>query len=129
MIIIDIPGDLVKLNEHDNVNRNNKFAGAALKKKMTQQVADALVDEDFKITVPVYIGFKWYFSSKHDFDNIRFAAKYVLDGMIKAGVLPNDNQNWVLGFTGDEFIKVEKGHESVSVLVRDEDEVQNISIS
>lgn len=71
------------------------------------------------ITQPVKIGFHWFYSSKHDFDNIRFAAKYVLDGMVHAGVLPNDNQTWVRGFLGDEFYKVPKGQEKVIVEIHE----------
>lgn len=113
-----IKGDLAKLNEHDNANRSNRFGGAALKKRMNELVMKSL--EGAKpITKPCMIGFIWHYSGKHDFDNIRFGAKYVLDGMQKAGVLPNDNQNWVKGFSGDVFVKVDKGMEGVIVDVEE----------
>lgn len=112
---IEILGDLAKLNEHDNANRTNRFGGAALKKKMTDLVAQQAALKGRVIDEPVLIGFHWYFSSRHDFDNIRFAAKYVLDGLVKAGILPNDNQTWVKGFSGDLFYKVDKGNEKVIV--------------
>lgn len=108
--------NLAKLNEHDSANRANKFGGANLKKKMTELVAGELEGKRV-ITSPVKLGFVWGYSSKHDFDNIAFARKYVLDGMVKAHILPNDNQKWVKGFLGDEFIKVEEGGEYVTVLV------------
>lgn len=114
--IIKINGDLAKLNEHDSANRTNKFGGASLKKKMTELVADQLQYQAI-ITYPVKIGFVWYYSSRHDFDNIRFACKYVLDGLVHAGILPNDNQSWVKEFTGDKFVKVEKGNEGVYILI------------
>jgi Holliday junction resolvase RusA-like endonuclease len=110
-----IEGDLAKLNEHDNANRVNRFAGAKLKERMTNQVAWQLNGKP-AITEPCYITFYWRYSSRHDFDNIRFACKYILDGMIKAGVLPNDNQTWVHGFGGDYFEKVSKGDEGVTVV-------------
>lgn len=113
-----IMGNLAKLNEHDNANRSNRFGGAALKKRMNELVIEALEGAE-PVTKPCMIGFKWFYSGKHDFDNIRFGAKYVLDGMQKAGVLPNDNQNWVKGFTGDTFIKVDKGQEAVVVKVEE----------
>lgn len=120
MLIYKIRGNLAKLNEHDQANRANRFAGAKLKEKMNELVIKSLESQlDKKITKPCMIGFCWYYSSKHDFDNIRFAAKYVLDGMQKAGVLPNDNQNWVKGFMGDVFVKVEKGQEGVDVNVEE----------
>lgn len=111
-----IQGDLAKLNEHDNKNRVNRFAGAKLKADMTNLVAMQLIGKP-AITEPCYVTFHWRFSGKHDFDNIRFACKYVLDGMVKAAILPNDNQKWVLGFGGDYFTKVPKGEEGVTVVV------------
>ena len=39
--------------------------------------------------------FRWHVKSRHDSDNIAFAKKYVLDGMVKAGVLENDNPKCV----------------------------------
>jgi Holliday junction resolvase RusA-like endonuclease len=117
MLIIRIEGSLSTLNEHDNANRNNRFGGAALKKKNTAAVANQFPNPSHRIDYPVKIGFIWYYSGKFDFDNIRFACKYVLDGLVKAGILLNDNQTWVKGFTGDEFIKVKKGEECVDVLI------------
>ena len=109
-----IQGQLATLNEHELASRGNKFGGAALKKRMTDFVALQVKNKQ-KITRPCIVTFHWYYSTKHDFDNIRFAAKYVLDGLVKAKILPNDNQKWVLGFGGDCFIKVPKGQEKVIV--------------
>lgn len=111
-----IRGDLAKLNEHDGANRANRFAGAKLKEQMTTLVAYQLMGKQ-AITEPCWVTFYWKYSSRHDFDNIRFACKYVLDGFVKAGILPNDNQKWVLGFRGDYFEKVAKGDEGVTVVV------------
>lgn len=115
---ITIKGQLATLNDHDNANRSNRFIGAKLKQENTDIVAWQCKKYP-KITKPCIITFHWYFSTKHDFDNIRFAAKYILDGMIKAGILPNDNQAWILGFGGDYFIKVPKGEEKVLVEIEE----------
>jgi hypothetical protein len=45
----------------------------------------------------------------------------VNDGLVKAGVLPNDNQKWVLGFDYDVFIKAAKGKEGVVVEINEYD--------
>jgi Holliday junction resolvase RusA-like endonuclease len=111
-----INGVLADLNKHDNANRSNRFGGAALKKEQTDFVAWQLKGKK-KITNPCTIEFTWYFSGRFDFDNICFARKYLLDGMVKAGVLVDDNQKWVLGFDGDRFIKVVKGKEKVVMIV------------
>lgn len=109
-----INGQLADLNKHDQANRNNKFGGAALKKEQTDLVAWQLKGKQ-KIALPCTIEFIWYYSGRHDFDNLRFGCKYILDGMVKAGVLKNDNQKCILGFIGDTFIKVPKGKEKVEV--------------
>lgn len=111
-----IKGKFITLNQHDGANRANKFMGAKIKHEMTDMVAVQLAGKG-TITAPCYVTFHWQYSSRADFDNIRFACKYVLDGMVKAGVLPNDNQKWVLGFRGDYFEKVAKGEEGVTVTV------------
>ena len=114
--LITIKGQLATLNEHDQANRANKFGGAKLKKEQTELVAWQVKKHPL-ITKPCTLTFHWYFSGKFDFDNIRFACKYIQDGMVKAGVLKDDSQKYVLGYGGDYFIKVAKGSEKVVVEV------------
>lgn len=111
---LTINGSLAKLNDHDSANRANKFGGAALKKKMTDMVT--LQCSRLKpIEGESIITFYWFVSGKHDYDNVRFGAKYILDGMVKSGKLPNDSPKYIVGFGGDYFTKVEKGEEKVIV--------------
>ena len=57
-----------------------------------------------KIDKPVYIKFIWYEQNcKRDKDNVAFAKKFILDALQKSGILPNDNNQYVLGFQ-DEFV-------------------------
>lgn len=86
-----ITGQLATLNEHDNANRVNRFAGAALKKRMTEHVAHQAASME-PLTNPVFMDYEWFISTRHDYDNIAFARKYVQDGVVHAGKLPNDNQ-------------------------------------
>lgn len=111
-----IKGKLATLNEHDGANRRNRFLGAKMKHEMTDLVMWQVKGKP-AISGPCILSFHWYYSSRADFDNIRFACKYVLDGMVKAGVLVDDNQKHILGFGGDLFTKVEKGEEKVIVSV------------
>lgn len=58
--------------------------------------------------------FRWYCKNqKKDPDNISFAKKFILDGMVKAGVLENDGWKQVAGFQ-DEFY-LDKQHPRVEV--------------
>lgn len=113
-----IKGQLATLNEHDNANRSNRYSGAQLKKEMTELVAWQ-VKGATPIKIPCILTFHWYYSGKHDFDNIRFACKYIQDGLVKAGVLKDDSQKHILGYGGDYFIKVEKGQEKVIVEIEE----------
>jgi Holliday junction resolvase RusA-like endonuclease len=112
----EVRGKLATLNDHDKANRANRFVGAKMKKDMTDLVTYQLLGK-VKITEPCTVSFHWLYSGKHDYDNIRFACKYVLDGMVHAGVLPDDSQKWVRGFGGDTFEKVLKGDEGVIITV------------
>jgi hypothetical protein len=116
MGIYVIKGKFATLNEHDGANRSNRFMGAKLKHDMTDMVAWQLTGKP-TITAPCIPAFEWLIHSRADYDNIGFARKYVLDGMVKSGVLPDDNQKWVRGFGGEIFTHVEKGQEGVIVTV------------
>lgn len=115
---VTIIGDLAKLNDHDGANRANKYVGAALKKRMTELVALQCLTMK-PITGECIVTFNWFVSGKHDYDNVRFACKYVLDGMVKSGKLPNDNPKYIVGFGGDYFTKVDKGQEKVIVEIEE----------
>lgn len=115
---VTIKGQLKTLNDMISANRTNKYLGAKIKKEQTELVAMQL-GRMKKVEAPVFITCHWFFSSRHDFDNIASAKKFLLDGMVKAGKLPNDNQKWVHGFHGDYFVKVEKGKEKVVVEIEE----------
>jgi len=54
---------------------------------------------------PVFLQFTWYEPNrKRDMDNVSFAKKYVLDGMVEAGVLDNDSPRYISGWT-ERFLK------------------------
>jgi len=119
-MIYTVKGQLATLNDHDKANRANKFAGAKLKKDMTDLVVWQMKGKK-RVTSPCVLSFSWFISGKHDYDNICFARKYILDGMVKAGVLENDSPKYVIGFGGDTFIKVSKGEEKVIIDVEEYD--------
>ena len=55
-----------------------------------------------KFNNPVKINFLWIEGSKRrDLDGICFAKKFILDSMVKAGKLKDDNRNFVKGFRDD----------------------------
>lgn len=101
-IICKIDLKMPSLNEYINACRTNQYKGAKLKK----DTEDAIMWYINKLPVfeqPIKIKFHWIEENKRrDLDNVAFAKKFILDAMVKAGKLKDDNRRFVTGFT-DEF--------------------------
>ena len=99
---IFIPHQFITLNKYINAERKNKFAAAKIKKEETEFVYWTC--KGLKIETPCKLKFSWFVKDKRsDPDNIAFAKKFILDGFIKANVIPNDNMQHIIGFV-DEFV-------------------------
>ena len=109
---ITIPFKLPSLNQYINECRKNRYAGANMKKTVEADVG-WYINKLPKYEKPIRIHFHWVEENKRrDYDNICFAKKFILDSMVKAGKLKNDNRNYVVGFE-DSF---EYGDESKVIL-------------
>lgn len=88
--------DFVYLNEYIDRERTNRMIASSIKKKLTNAVMEqALYANCNRPKGQVDMVFSWHVKGKHDSDNIAFAKKFVLDGMVKAGILENDNPKCV----------------------------------
>lgn len=107
---------LPSLNDYINLCRGNKFSAAGMKKKLEKDIGWFL-NRLPRFENPITIEFHWVEDNKRrDFDNIAFAKKFILDAMVKAGKLKDDNRRYVQGFT-DSF---EYGKEAmVKVIVKE----------
>ena len=93
---IKIECDFMYLNEYINTERRNKYAAAKIKDKLTNEVAWQCKSKRCHRPIgKVDMIFKWHVKGRHDSDNIAFAKKFVLDGMVLAGLLENDNPKCV----------------------------------
>ena len=105
-----IPHELTDLNTYINAERSNKYAAAAIKERDTntawlysKRQKNENSNGRYRIT------FHWYCKDKRkDPDNIAFARKFILDGMVKAGVLKNDGWNNVASLSDEFYIDKEK---------------------
>ena len=93
-----IRGRLDGLNEYTNKNRRNPYAGAKMKKDNETIVIYYI--KFFKLKkvdkYPIKIKIDWYEKNrKRDIDNITFATKFILDGIVKAEIMQNDSQKYV----------------------------------
>ncbi|MBS5682311.1 MAG: RusA family crossover junction endodeoxyribonuclease [Clostridium sp.] len=96
---------LMGLNEYTKYNRTNKYAGAGAKKKEQQYIINCIKQQlgNIKIDKPLIGHFIWIEENKRrDLDNICFAKKFILDALVQAGVLQDDNRKIVTNFT-DSF--------------------------
>jgi len=96
-----IPIRFPSLNEYIGAMNRNRFVGNQMKREHTDLVAQyARVNKLGHFTEPVTIEFHYTEpNNKRDGDNIVFAKKFILDGLVEAGVLTDDSQKWVKGFT------------------------------
>ena len=103
--MITIHGEMMDMNTFQNKTRTNKFIGAKIKKEETERVYWECKQQKVSPVTeyPVHISFIWYVkNNKKDPDNISFAKKFCLDGLVEAGVLQGDGRKFINGFT-DEF--------------------------
>ena len=109
---VEIPLKLPSCNEYINANRRNKFVGARLKSKTEDDICYYIKDLP-NFEKPVKINFTWVEKdNRRDLDNCAFAKKFILDALVKAGKLKDDNRKYVYAFT-DSF---EKGNETKVIL-------------
>lgn len=86
---IHIPFNFPSWNEYINAERSNKYLASKIK-KTEKEVIVWTVKEKYQGSYPVTLTIRPYFKhKKKDLDNYRI--KGILDGLISAGVIENDN--------------------------------------
>jgi Holliday junction resolvase RusA-like endonuclease len=112
-MLIKIDYAFTTLNEYINVERGNKYAAADIKSKETNVAKMSCIGKQW-YQYPCKITFTWHLKDKRkDLDNVAFAKKFILDGLVKAGVLKNDNLNHIIAFEDKvifdkkEYVEVE----------------------
>ena len=96
-----IKAKLPSLNDVIEKNRANKYLGAKFKADIEEVIGWAIKQavvmktlKPVKKTCVIYID--WHEATKRrDVDNVQSSQKFVLDAMVKNGILPNDNRRWV----------------------------------
>jgi len=101
-----IPGPLPGLNEMIAAAKSGRGAGNAYsRQKRVWTETCGLLAKASKVppATRVQISFEWIESNqRRDPDNIAAARKFVLDGLVQAGLLPNDGWGEIAGFS-DSF--------------------------
>lgn len=105
-----IHGRLDGLNEYTSACRSKSYAGAAMKKRNQELVARAIRNARLApMDTPVRVRFIWYDKENRnhrhrDKDNIAFAKKFVLDALVDAGIISDDDWDSVDSF--QDFFEV-----------------------
>ncbi|AFZ01532.1 hypothetical protein [Calothrix sp. PCC 6303] len=80
------------LNEQIDLARSDWRASAAVKKTWTNKVANLTQKVNFSFNDKVWIEYHWHLKTfARDSDNVSAASKYILDGLVDAGIINNDN--------------------------------------
>lgn len=118
---LTIQGEMTNLNHYINMERSNKFAASAIKKRETQRVWDHCKEQKLETTpgrYPHLFIFTWYARNRRvDPDNLHFAAKFIFDGLVKASVLHCDGQECV-GQVTHNTIKTDAKQPRVEVEIK-----------
>lgn len=110
------------LNEYVEESYQSRWNGNRMKKKWTNVVKEAAKSQHepaHETQVDVFV--LWVEPNrKRDKDNIRFAMKFILDGLVKAKVIPNDTWRWI-GRLSDDFA-VDRENPRVEIYLTDSKE-------
>ena len=96
-----IEGRMPGLNEFIKAHDVSYKKGNAMKQRETDRAAwCAKAARLPRITCPVVVHFLWVEpNEKRDVDNVAFAKKFILDALVRARVISNDDRKHLVGFT------------------------------
>lgn len=100
-----IPGRLPGLNEYIAAERTHKQKAAKMKRREQDAVIWCIRSCKLKkCSKGIYMRYLWVEKDKRrDKDNIcAFGRKVIQDALVESKIIPNDNWEWIKGFS-DEF--------------------------
>lgn len=92
------------LNEYIGANRTSKYLGAKFKADIEETIAWSINQSIANGTLKrprgrIIVNFEWHErTKKRDADNIASAKKFILDALVKSGILIDDSRRYVAGF-------------------------------
>lgn len=97
-------GRLAGLNEIVSANRKNRYMGANMKRENQDRIIEAIkVCGINRITKPIDVHILWVEPNcRRDHDNVAAGKKFILDGLVEAGIIKNDSPAFVRDMT-DRF--------------------------
>jgi Holliday junction resolvase RusA-like endonuclease len=111
---LTIPGRLPGLNEITDAARGNRYASAKMKKEYTELVAWCAKAARLPRMEKIDLAITWYEPNKRrDKDNIMAGQKFILDGLVQAGVIANDGWKQIGDIT--HRFRVDKANPRIEV--------------
>lgn len=105
------------LNQQITDARSNKYKSAAVKAQWTDHIAASALaqykeqqnKQEVAPLTTVKLEFFWhYININSDADNLAGAAKYLMDGLVKGGILTDDSLKYIQSPVIHNYTKLEK---------------------
>ena len=96
MMQFTIPCEMIDLNSYIRAERSNRFKAAKIKADETTKAM--LYCRCLKLPEKTQFNVEFYWTTKDrkkDSDNIYFAAKFILDGVVEAKKIENDTYKFI----------------------------------
>lgn len=114
---IRIDHKFTTLNEYIDAERSHRIIAAKIKKEETQIAWAAFYNCPPVTKYPIRIICHWYYADmRTDPDNISAGIKFILDGMVKAGVINGDGWKQIGGGIGHEFYLADSVYVEVEII-------------
>nr|DAE40596.1 MAG TPA: Endodeoxyribonuclease RusA [Caudoviricetes sp.] len=96
MVSLTYNGRLPSTNDLVQMNRVNRFQGASMKRKYTQELAVCFRSQTKeRFTSHVTCDVKFFEDTmRRDDDNVLSGLKYIMDGLVTAGIIHDDSPKW-----------------------------------
>ena len=112
-----IDGELPNLNEIIETSKMHWAKYAEEKRKWTETVAWLAKEQVKKKYKKIDLTFVWYCRNKRkDKDNIIAGQKFIIDGLVQAGVIENDGWEQIGNIS--HFFSIDKENPRVEVIIK-----------
>lgn len=121
-----IPLRLPGLNDVIAKNRNNRYAGAVLKKQVDADISAQIRAARLRpVCDPCIVHMVFDEPNRRrDVDNVESAKKFVLDALVKSGILIGDSPRHVIG--APAFTRYTQGGAQVTVTIIEDNDVAKL---
>lgn len=118
MNLLNIKGTMPGLNDYSGAERRHRQIAAKMKHEETSRVAWVAKTQLPVFTGPIHLTITYREKNrKRDKDNIAFAKKFILDGLVQAGRIPNDTWAWIDGWR--EAFVVDTKDPGITVIIKE----------